>query len=238
MWKLIWIAGLWLVGISPVLALSLETPEALKYNVYWGFVRVGGAQLSYLPGAAGEYTLRAVVKDDSSLIDLHDVWESRGVHTAKRAFVPQLYSVKQAENSYRADKTMVFDAKAKKVVFTNKLDAADKAEPLVLSEARDVLATLYAWRLSGVTDIGHEVATPMVSLKTQLTLKRSKGEKTSIKVGNRDYAVWRVQLQVLKDNGKPSKDSWTVYVSQDADMKPVQIVASTKFGTFRASLSE
>ena len=235
MQKFIWILGLWLLGIGPATALDMKTPETLKYNVYWSFVRVGHAQLDYVPGN-GTYVLQAVVKDDSNLLDLNDSWESEGAHDAAKPFVPRMYSVKQAENDYRSDKVMVFDAKAKQVVYRNNIDATDKAEPLTLGEARDVLATVYAWRMGGLAEVAHAAETPMVSLKRIITLKRTAGEKTILKIGARTYAAWRVQLTTVKAAGKAGKDTWTVYVSDDVNMVPLQIVAATKFGTFRASL--
>lgn len=235
--RMIWIMGLWLVGTGNAHALTLEVPETLKYNVYWGFMRVGSAQLDYVPGPGG-YVLRARVKDDSSLIDMDDSWESRGSHTADKPFMPRVYSVKQAENSYRADKTMTFDAKGKVVTYVNNIDPSDKVEPLVLTEARDVLATVYAWRLSGVDEVKKAAQVPMVSLKKMITLQRAAGERTGLKLGTRELNVWRVQLKTVKDNGKASKDAWTVYLKDDATLAPVQIIASTKFGTFRASIDE
>jgi hypothetical protein len=236
MGKLIWILGLWLVGIAPAMALDMNTPEMLRYKVYWGFVRVGTAQLDYVP-SPNSYVLRALVKDTSSLIDMDDSWESRGSHTAAKPFTPSVYSIKQAENSYRADKTMTFDAKSKTVVYANKIDPTDKAEPLPLGEARDVLATVYAWRMSGLAAVQNPDETNMVSLKRFLTLKRGAGVKTSLTVGDKTYDVWRVQLTTVKDTGKAGKDVWTVYVTDDANLLPLQIIASTKFGTFKAILA-
>lgn len=229
----IWIVGMWLVGIAPALAFDLKTPEKLDFKVYWGFVRMGDARLSYVP-QGDTYTLTAEVKDDSALIDLHDVWQSTGSH-AERAFTPHVYHVKQAENTYRADKTMTFDKATKTVIYANRIDASDKAEPLPLTEARDALATVYAWRLGGLGDVKKAAQVPVVNVKKEVVLQRDAGVRTTLKLGNREMAVWKVRMRTVK-NGKPSTDSWTVYLRDDASLQPVQIVAATKFGTFRASL--
>ncbi|PZP39429.1 MAG: hypothetical protein DI585_04100 [Pseudomonas fluorescens] len=233
---IIWSMGLWLLGIAPVAALDLRTPETLAYSVYWGPVKMGAAQLTYTP-EKGRYTLRAEVKDNSSLIDLSDSWESRGVHTEKAPFRPEVYHVKQAENSYRADKTMTFDRAAKVVRYQNHIDATDEVEPLPLVDARDVLATVYTWRLRGDEEVMRGANVPMVSLKREITLKREAGVRETLKVGKRTLPVWKVQMRTIKGT-KPSKDTWTVYLTDDAAMVPVRIVAATKFGTFRAELDQ
>lgn len=240
MQKLIWILGLWLVGIGQPFAIDVKTPETLNYRVYWGLLRVGDARITYTP-TSNTYVLRAVVKDSSSLVDLDDSWESRGVHTPKRAFVPSTYHVKQAENSYRADKAMAFDYVAKRVTFTNNLDSSDKAEPMVLqggnAAARDVLSTVFAWRAGGVDEVQKPARTEVVNLKKLIILQREAGVRTTLKLGNREHKVWRVRLTTIKGD-KPAKDSWIVYLRDDAGLTPLQIIAATKFGTFRATLAE
>lgn len=235
MQKLFWIVGMWLVGIAGANALTLDAPETLKYRVYWGFVRMGDATLTYRPQGKA-YTLTADVKDETPLIDLRDTWTSRGVHGAT-PFEPQVYSVKQAENSYRADKTLTFDRKAGTVAFKNHLDASDKVEPVQVGDARDALATIYGWRLGGLAEVQKSAQVTIVNLKKPVVLKREAGVRTSLKVGNREYKAWKVQMRTVKD-GKPSEDGWTVYLTDDAKLVPVQIVATTKFGTFRASLKD
>ncbi len=230
----VWIMGLWLVGIGSAHALDLKAAETLRYRLYWGPVAVGDAQLEYVP-QGDRYTLKAEVVDDSSLIELHDVWHTTGRHTAKRAFVPDEYKVVQAENSYRADKSMLFDRKAGKVVYTNRLDASDKGDEVLVSEARDVLSTVYAWRLATDADVGQAARIPMVSMKREVVLERKAGVKDRVQHGGKTVEAWRVEMRVIK-NGKPSKDTWTVFVSDDVQRKPLKIVASTKFGTFNALL--
>ena len=230
----VWIMGLWLVGIGHATAMDVKSAETLRYRLYWGPVAVGDAQLDYRVDG-DRYHIQAEVTDDSSLIDLHDVWEAQGRHTKGRAFVPDVYKVVQAENSYRADKTMVFDRKAGKVVYTNRRDAADTAEALPLNEARDVLSAVYAWRLVNEADVSKAAQIPMVSMKREVVLERKVGVKDRVQVGGRNVAAWRVEMRVIK-NGKPSKDTWTVFVSDDVRRVPLKIVAKTKFGTFNAIL--
>lgn len=230
----VWIMGLWLVGIGHAMAMDVKSAETLRYRLYWGPMAVGDAQLDYR--ADGDrYQIKAEVVDDSSLIDLHDVWQAEGRHTKARAFVPDVYKVVQAENSYRADKTMVFDRKAGKVIYTNRRDAADKVDALPLSDARDVLSAVYAWRLVNEADVSKPAQIPMISMKREVVLERKVGVKDRVQIGGQKRDAWRVEMRVIK-NGKPSKDIWTVFVSDDAHRVPLKIVAKTKFGTFNAIL--
>lgn len=233
--KLIWITGLWLVGIGQAFAFDLNAPETLKYNVSWGPIRVGSAQLEYQPAAQGAYTLTAAVKDDSSLIDLNDTWQSLGSHKAGQPFMPAIYSVKQAENSYRADKTMTFDTKSGMVSYLNRIDLGDAVQPFAFEGARDALATAYAWRMGGLPEVQKAAQVSIVTIKKLVVLQREAGVRETLALNGKDIPVWRVRMTTVKD-GKTAKDSWTVYLSDDANLTPVQIVASTKFGTFRATL--
>lgn len=230
--------GLWLVGISSALAFDTSSSEVLRYRVAWGPIGVGKANIVYTPEGKGAYTIRADVKDDSSLIDMNDSWEVKGNHAKGKAFSPTVYHVKQAENDYRADKTMTFDTKAKKVVYANLIDKADVAEPLVLGEARDVLSTAYMWRLGGVQEVKKAARVPMVGIKKAITLQREAGQKTILSLGGHEIPVWQVKMQAIKSDGKVAQGTWTIYLRDDASLKPVQIVAATKFGTFRATLKE
>jgi Protein of unknown function (DUF3108) len=230
----VWIMGLWLVGIGSAHALDLKAAETLRYRLYWGPVTVGDARLDYRVDG-DRYTVQAEVVDDSSLIDLHDVWQTTGRHTKARAFVPDEYKVRQAENSYRADKSMVFDRTVGKVVYTNRLDASDKGDEVVVSEARDVLSTVYVWRLATDAEVIQAARIPMVSMKREVVLERKAGVKDRVQHGGKTVAAWRVEMRVIK-NGKPSKDTWTVFVSDDVRRIPLKIVARTKFGTFNAIL--
>lgn len=234
---LIWTTGLWLVGIAQAFAFDLTVPETLKYNVSWGPVHVGSAQLEYLPAAKGAYTLSASVKDASSLIDLDDSWQSLGSHTPTRPFVPQLYSVKQAENSYRADKTMTFDTKTGQVSYLNRIDLSDVVPALKLSDARDALATVYAWRIGGLSEVQHAAQMTIVTLKKEVLLQRDAGVRENVILNGRSVPVWKVRMTTIKD-GKTAKDSWLAYLTDDANLTPVWIVANTKFGSFRAVLTQ
>ncbi len=235
MQKMFWMMGMWLLGIGGAHALTPDAPETLKYRVYWGFVRMGDATLSYQPKGKA-YTLTADVKDETPLIELRDTWTSKGVHGAT-PFEPQVYHVKQAENSYRADKTLTFDRKAGTVAFKNHLDEHDKIEPMQVGDARDALATIYGWRLGGLAEVQKSAQVTIVNLKRPIVLQRDAGVRDTVKIGNRELKVWKVRMRTVKD-GKPSKEAWTVYLTDDAQLVPVQIIAATKFGTFRASLKD
>lgn len=236
MWRLSTAFVMLLALVPGAKALDLTKPEVLKYGVYWGFVRMGDATLEYMPRDGG-YTVRAWVKDDSRLIDLEDSWEARGVHTVARPFGWQVYEVKQSENKYRAHKTMRFDVASGQVKFANLLNAADTSDPLVMGQARDVLSTIYNWRLGGDDEVKRAAKVEAVSLKKPLSILRDAGVQTTLKLNGKSVPVWKVVMRTVTGS-KPSKDMWTVYLRDDATMVPVQITATTKFGTFQAILDQ
>lgn len=221
-------------------AFDMRESESLRYKVSWGPLNVGRAELDYVPQKSSkglEYALRAKVKDESALLDMDDLWQSKGVH-GKNAFTPSLYEALQKENSYRADKRVTFDAKDGKILYLNRRDAHDVVEPRVWDGAmRDALSAIYAWRLVEIKELQKSAKVEVMGVKRPFTLMRAPARKEEVMMSNKKVTVWSVDLTTAVD-GKLSKDNWTVMLRDDGKLTPVMVVARTKFGTFRATLKE
>jgi|GEM_PF-4238368 len=241
--RLILTLGLWLLGTMPALAFDTSTGEVLRYNVYWGPLEVGHAQLQYVPQGGGfgdpsGYTLTARVWDSTVFLDLDDTWRAVGSHAKGAMFKPIRYEAHQHENDYKADKVMAFDAHDGKVVYTNHIDAHDTAKPVAWDgKVRDVLSALYAWRTQGLDAIKAGGSVPVVGLKKEFTLVKTPGRQEAVTLRGQDVKVWRVDISTRGSGKHEDAGVWTVRLRDDASLVPVQITADTKFGTFRAVLA-
>lgn len=226
-----------LTGFNAV-AFDLNRPESLNYSVYWGPLKAGKATLDYAVAAGGGYSVTVRAKDGIVLLDFDDVWKVNGVHTAARAFVPEVYQAQQHENDYRADKVVTFNADARTISYTNRRDAHDKEPVLAWKDGmRDALSAVYAWRLGGVAEVKRGGTLEVMGLKRPFTLTKQAGVREMVVRGGKNMAVWRVDMTTAV-NGKPSKDRWIVRLRDDATLVPVEIVAVNKFGSFKAVLQD
>lgn len=221
-------------------AFDMRRAEVLNYQVSWGPLSVGRAELMYMPEKSPEsdgYSIRARVRDDSALLELDDVWQSRG-HHQKTFFTPSTYEALQRENSYRADKLVSFDAKAKAVTYLNRRSEHDKIAPLAWDGAmRDPLSAVYAWRLDSVQEMRQPSTIEVMGVKRPFTLIKQAARRETFSYAGKKVDVWSVDLNTSVD-GKLSKDSWTIKLRDDGRLTPIVVVARTKFGTFRATLEE
>ncbi|NBV54503.1 MAG: DUF3108 domain-containing protein [Proteobacteria bacterium] len=222
----------------PAVAMDLNTREELFYGVYWGPLSVGHARLTYTPTEKRGYRLDSEVWDESSLLELNDRWSAVGRHISGTEFLPMRYEAIQRENDYRADKLVVFDSKAKQIRYTNRLDKNDTAPVLAWNrKMRDSLSAVYAWRRQGVEGLQRGEVLEVMGVKRPFTLVKKPAKREKVRVGNRDMEVWSVEIAMLVD-GKEYPESWLVRLRDDAVLTPVQIVARTRFGTFRANLKQ
>jgi hypothetical protein len=232
-----------MLAVAPAWAFDPATGEVLRYQVYWGPLKMGKAQLDYVPqggafGKASGYELTAHVWDESSLLDLDDSWRAVGRHSAKALFTPSRYEVRQAENSYRADKLLEFNPKTRRITYTNRIDPHDTIAPAVWQAGmKDVLSAIYGWRAAGVAEVRRASHARIMGVKRPLTLAKAAGVHETLRRGGKTVAVWRVDI-TGKPDGKKNSDVWTVRLSDDAALTPLQIDARTKFGNLRAVLDE
>lgn len=239
--RMILALGLWLLGTAQVLAFDVDAGEVLRYNVYWGPLHVGHAQLEYVPqgafGASKGYVITARAWDSSSFINLDDTWRVTGKHGAKAAaFTPVRYEAKQKENSYVADKVVNFDPKRRTINYANLHDPSDKAEPLPWNKGmRDVLSALYAWRADGAEALEKPMENEVITVKKPFVLSKAPAKLETVTMRGESVDVWRVDI-TGKTPGKDDAETWIVRLRNDATLAPVQITARTKFGNFRAVL--
>jgi hypothetical protein len=228
-------------GLSSAWGFDVTAGEVLRYKVFWGPLNVGTAELSYVPqgepfNQPGGYVLQARVKSETMLMDMDDLWRSVGRH-GTHPFTPQRYEVVQRENDYTANKTMAFSGK--KVSYTNHKDPKDTEKPITWNgKDRDPLSTVYAWRFAGQSALESSVSTSVIGLKRPFTLNKQAARKTTLTLRGKTLPVWQVDMvSTSRRAGKePSQTRWTIWLQDDADLTPLQIVGQTKFGTFRAQL--
>lgn len=236
--RLFMVMGMWLVGIANALAFDIQAGEVLRYDVYWGPLPVGKAQLEYVPDGNHGYVLKGRAWDQSMLLDLDDTWQVAGVHTAKMPFVPVTFDALQKENDYRADKQLVFDAKKKRIAYTNRRDANDKVAPLAWDGTmRDVLSALYAWRVDGLDELERGGTLPVIAVKRPFELTKRAAKKEVVTIRGEEVPVWRVDI-VAKTPGKDDAQTWIMRLRADETLAPVQAVVQTKFGSFKLVLAK
>ena len=220
---------------APVWALQKTAPEMLEYRVHYGLITAGTAKMAYTPSTdAKSYALTITVRDSTVLIDLNNRYTMQGKHTPQ-AFTSSSYHAVQKENSYRADKVVVFDSARKQMRYTNRRDANDKAPPQKWNgRTRDVFSQLYAMRLEGLAPLKSTRRIEVMGVKKPFTLVQSAATAVP-KTTNQ----WQVLLQE-EENGKLSKETWRITVREEADktLTPIKIQAQTRFGTFSAVLKE
>lgn len=235
--RLFWALVVWHLGTAAAWAAPWwEGRERLDYAVAWSGLSVGKAQLTYAAGAKGAYGIDVGVKDDSIFMTLVDSWHVRGGPD----WTSQTWEAVQRENSYRAHKRLTFGKPAAgKVTFENLKSPAEPVEVVDVGVgARDVMSALYAWRAEGPAGLKVPRTRVVVAGKRPVDLTVSKGVPVPMALaGGQKVTAMRVEMQVPRRKGK-GVDTWTVWVTDDAEMVPLKIEAQLKFGTFTATLTK
>lgn len=225
------VAGLWL-GCIPGLFAWQESSEVLLYRVSWGPLAIGKAWLEYQPGANGAYAVQARVKDSSMWIDLEDAWRAEGI---RPGWESKIYTAKQKENDYRADKRITFTPG--KAVYQNLLGGEADIPVDLPKGTRDILSSLYAVRAGGLDALKKPRTMQVMGLKKVFPLEMRAAVRES--ATKNSPAAWRVEM--LAHGGsvnKPRTDKWTVWLSDTLALVPVKIEARLKLGTFTANLQK
>lgn len=225
------VAGLWL-GCIPGVWGWQESSEVLPYRVSWGPMTVGKAWLEYQPDPKGTYAIQAKVKDSSMWIDLEDMWRAEGT---KAGWQSKLYTAKQKENDYRADKRITFGPT--KAVYENLLGGEPSITVVLPQGTRDILSSLYALRASGLAELKKPRTMQVMGLKKVFPLNIKAATLTP--ASKAMPAAWRVEM--LAHGGsvnKPRTDKWTVWLSDTPALVPLRIEAAVKLGTFTAVLQK
>lgn len=208
----------------------MEAPEDLNYSVSWGPINLGKATLSYTPEANGGYTVGARVKDSSMWIEIEDEWKARG-KVAGGAWLPDVYTAKQQENDYRADKKVTFaDGTA---TYQNLISPEPDVVVDLPEGAKDALSTLYNLRARGPEALKKAHKLPVMGLKqvNMLEIRPAVGEA----LNGGMPTLWRVDM-FLTHKGRT--DRWRLWLRNNDSLTPVKIEASLKLGTFTALLKQ
>lgn len=208
----------------------MSAAEHLNYTVSWGVMTLGKATLSYTPEDTNGYTLGARVKDSSMLIDLEDEWKAHG-RMANGIFQPSVYTAKQKENDYRADKRVTFtDGTA---VYENLISSEPKVTVTLPEGAKDALSTLYTLRAMGPEALrkGHNL--PVMGLK-QVNMLAVRPAVAAEQQGGMT-TLWRVDM-FLTHKGRTER--WRLWLRNNENLTPVKIEAKLKLGTFTATLKQ
>lgn len=223
-------------GVVP-LALAWEEGEALYYRISWGWLTAGAAELRFENMAEEKYRITARAWTTGGPATLKERLQSVGVVTAE-GLQPEHYVQQQIENSYRAHKTLDFmpaEGTEKQVFYDSKLDAAAPYGYAVPVGAQDMLTALYHLRKLGGTGVAGTYDLDVVTLGDikPMTVTVSEPKLLRVRTLREDKFVVREVRPYVAD----SKQDWVIYVTDDADLRPIQIELRSGFGTFKARLA-
>lgn len=228
--KLFLFAGLWL-GCIPGAWAWQDSSEVLRYRLNWGPMNIGRAWMEYQPSADGSYSIQVQVRDSSMWVKINNTWRAEGTRPGWRS---KLYTAKQQENDYRADKRVTFSPG--KAVYQNLIGSEpDVTVALPSASTRDIMSSVYALRAQGLEALKKPQTMQVMGLKKVFPLDVKAAVKEP--ATRNAPAVWRVDM--LAHGGsvnKPRTDSWTVWLSDTPALVPVKIQAKVKLGTFTALL--
>ena len=224
---LVWLMG---SGFTPTFAADwFSKGETLDYKVYWGPLRLGKATLKF-SSTAGSYNAEALVKGRMPFFSIEDTWSANGT-VAKNGLESREYRAIQAENDYRANKRLTFNQKARTMLYENLHDTSEPKITVKLPQgSNDPFSTLYDLRKNGLPKEkwSHEV----MGLKRPFTLT----VEPPVAEEMNDKKLLKVTLHKT-DPAKPGVETWHIWLTDDAELVPVQIVAELKVGSFRAVLN-
>lgn len=220
-----------------------ESGERLHFDVHFGWIKAGEAELLYRPKpnkTEGDYTLtgRAWTTGLSSVFRLRDRLQATGVH------VPMLFAVKHYaldlnEKDYTAHKTVDFLRLNNEAVYTNVHAKEAPNSFAIRKESRDMMSSMYALRAEeDLLNIGVSKTLPVVNLdSTYLMTATVEGkEKMDTVFGERE--VWRIGLTFTQDGQKEKAGNWVFWITADDKKYPVRIEAKMRFGAFTATLKD
>lgn len=216
--------------------------ERLHYSVeMWGWLDVGEAELLYRTSEDNAYTILARAWTSLSAFRLRDRLTTHGVHTEGAetgSFYPREQIIELNENDYRGHKVITFEREDSKVRYHN---IQGKEEPVSYdapAHVRDMLSALYYYRdRIQNARVGerytHAIAQNDYIYQMTLTIA-DKG-----KIDGHKVLKVIPKMQKLNRDGSPlgdEKDTWVIWVRDDASFVPERIEARTKFGAFVAKL--
>lgn len=135
----------------PTARLWFPVGEKLKYNLYWGIIPVGAAEiLSEWRDHEGRkcIALSAVAKTSTIVSKIYPVNDFVESIVDPKTFLPILYTQKLREGSHKRDDKVLFDHKAG-IAHWQKSDGSRKADVAITNDTRDVLSLYYSLREKG-----------------------------------------------------------------------------------------
>lgn len=211
-----------------------QAGERLHYAVNWGWLKAGEAELAF-ENQGETYQLTARAWTTIAVAKLTEHFQATGLNTPA-GLVSKKYVQQQKENSYHAHKVLEFGDGNRTVTYSRlKRDHIEPFTYEIPSDAKDMLTLLYHLRQN---TIGFETPTTplhVVTLGDILPVTMEISEPFFMKVTTlqkNKFLVRRIRPRI-----EGSKAQWEIFVTNDAEMRPVQINVSFKFGTFKARLT-
>lgn len=223
---LVWLAGSALPAYAQT-AGWFANGETLHYRVYWGPLSLGKATLAFSPSAKG-YHIEGRVKGSMVFFKMDDTWTASGKQT-NGSLQPLEYRAIQAENDYRANKRLTFNSARHSMVYENLRGGEPSLTVPLPRGAQDPFTALYDLRKQGVTD--QAVSRTVMGLKRPFTLNIS-----AAKPVERDGQEL-LRVDITKVEAGKQNDTWQIWLTDDAELTPVEIDAQLKVGSFRAVLN-
>lgn len=209
-----------------------QAGERLHYSVSWGWLKAGEAELAF-ESDKSTYQLTARAWTTIAVAKLKEHFQATGLNTPA-GLVSQKYVQQQKENSYQAHKVLEFGDGH---VTYSRLKRAH-IEPVtydIPTDAKDMLTLLYHLRQQ-TTDFNIPNAPlHVVTLGDILPLTVDISEPFFMKV--KTFQKKKMWVRKIRPRIEGSDTKWEIFVTSDAEMRPVQINLTFKFGTFKARLT-
>ncbi|MDQ6961350.1 MAG: DUF3108 domain-containing protein [Mariprofundaceae bacterium] len=210
--------------------------EEMKYHVGWEFIDAGSATMKVLKTKTG-YRIQSLAKSEgmfSVVKKVRDEIVSEGICRDGK-MQSTLFSVKQLEHKYKAEKKTVFDWKNEKALYTQngKTDAYD-----VPAGYLNVLDAFFLLRDMPMQK-GHVLKVPIFDARKLYDIEVHVLGKEKIKLSNGQSVSCIVIEPKLKSEAIFSSiGTMKVWLSDDKHRVPVKMSAKIRFGRIIARLSQ
>lgn len=238
-------AMLWLACLSSAALAQTwyEQGERLLFDVSWGWITVGQAEILYEEEADQGYHITARAWADVPFFTMRDRIRVEGQHNPDKPFEPVRYTARQLENDYRADKIVLyqFDADPATASFENVHAGLKPVVFEVDALGRDFLSTLYYLRRTHKErlTVGQVIQLPVIGMHRIFTLHLHVAGVEHMRGVHGTQEVYRLE-PVLHEIGGDNqvKSDWVLWATTDGHYLPLQIDIKLNFGKVRAKLVE
>ncbi len=214
--------------------------ENLHYNIYLTFIKAGEAELIYTPNKEQNYTIQSNAWTTSgikSFFKLKDTITIQGKHTIHTGFLPNSYTLKLAENDYRADKNVIYNRGNREVIYTNVWGKQAPRSFSVEANTRDMISALYFLRsIKGDAKVGDKFSLPVFDLDKPYLMVVKVLSKEDVEINGHEVSTLHIQPVLKGVSEKRTSDKWHIWVTDDGNFTPVKIKVKMKVGSFKAVL--